>query len=79
MIYFIFNFLFFKKFKEFNEVFLTQRTDLSKVKEEKSTYEEILKIQEQKVKECEKLSEELTKKNEMIMNMSNDVIKIYFL
>lgn len=72
-----FFFIFFKKFKDINEVFLTQRTDLSKVKEEKSAYEEHLKIQEQKTKECEKLSEDLMKKNEMIMNMSNDVIKIY--
>ena len=64
---------FVEKYMEINDVFLTQNTDLSKSKEEKKLFEDLFKAQEQKNMENEKLSEEIVKKNEMIVSLSNEV------
>lgn len=59
-------------------MFLTQKNDLSKVREEKQFFEEIHKTQESKKREQEKLYEEIQKKNELILTLSKEAHFLYF-
>lgn len=67
----------FGQYREINEVFLTQKTEMNKAREEKNVYEDLLRAQEAKAKEHEKLSEEIAKKTDIIVNLSNEVTPFF--
>lgn len=60
-------------------MFLVQKNDLSKSREEKQFFEEIYKAQDSKRAEQENLNEEIQKKNKLILSLSNEVIFLLFL
>lgn len=52
---------------------MAQKHDLTKIKEEKQIFEEKIKKEEAFLNEQEKNKEEILKKNEIIVNLSNEV------
>lgn len=56
---------------------MAQKHDLTKAKEEKQIFEEKIKKEEAFLNEQEKNREEILKKNEIIVNLSNEV-RLFF-